>query len=65
MSSPSLVPIKNLLGPFFIGVVVSSMCEATLNVFPEIDKMEADYMVWHVYNSTCTFLGTVRVIGHS
>jgi len=45
MSSSSLDPLKNLLGPFFIGVVISSMCEAILNVFPEIDEMEADYMV--------------------
>lgn len=45
MSSSSLTPIKNLLGPFFIGVVVSSMCETALDVLLGIDEMETDYMV--------------------
>src|SRR5712691_12124160 len=37
MSSSSLAPIRNLLGPFFIVVVVSSICGAILNVVPQID----------------------------
>jgi len=40
---PSLIPVDNLLGAFFIGVVLSSMCEATvviLNFLPA-DKMES------------------------
>jgi hypothetical protein len=43
---PSLIPVDNFLGAFFIGVVLSSVCEATiatLNLFPETDEMEADY----------------------
>ena len=43
---PSSIPVDNVLGAFFIGVVLSSMCEAivsTLNLLPEIDEMEPDY----------------------
>ena len=39
---PSLIPLDNLLGAFFLGVVLSSMCEAASDFFlPEIDETEA------------------------
>jgi Kef-type K+ transport system membrane component KefB len=41
---PSSIPVDNVLGAFFIGVVLSSMCEATVNLLPKIDEMESDYM---------------------
>ncbi len=40
---PSLVPVDNLLGAFFLGVIFSAMCEATLNILSEIDETEADF----------------------
>ena len=48
---PSLTPVDNVLGAFFIGVVLSSMCEATvvaLNFLPEIDEIES-----RLYGVTC------------
>jgi hypothetical protein len=41
---PSLIPVDNVLGAFFLGVVLSSMYEATLNVYLETDPTEAGYM---------------------
>ena len=43
---PSLIPVDNVLGAFFIGVVLSSMCEAfiaALNLLPKIDEIKPDY----------------------
>jgi hypothetical protein len=45
---PSLIPVDNFLGAFFIGVVLSSMCEAivaTLNLFLETDTDEMESLV--------------------
>jgi hypothetical protein len=44
---PSLIPVDNLLGVFFLGIVLSSMCEAALNILSdsEIDETEADCTV--------------------
>jgi len=41
---PSLIPVDNILGAFLIGVVFSSMYEATVNVLPEIDETDAGCM---------------------
>ena len=58
----SLIPVGNLLGAFFLGVVFSSMCEATLNIMSEIDETEADCTALHAFKATLTFPGIARMI---
>lgn len=55
---PSLIPLDNLLGAAFVGVIISTaQVVHHIHLFTSIWRgypFSAEYMAWHAYSCTCT-----------